>query len=63
MTHQRFALDRRRRQVYTQLGVLELQDKLVENLSGGERKRLGLASALVRRPDVILFDEVSVASY
>lgn len=46
-------------QVYSQLGVLPLQDKLVENLSGGERKRLGLAAALVRKPDVILLDEVS----
>lgn len=45
-------------QVYTQLGVMELQDKLVENLSGGERKRLGLAASLVRKPDVILMDEV-----
>lgn len=45
-------------QVYTQLGVIDLQDKLVENLSGGERKRLGLASCLVRKPDVILMDEV-----
>lgn len=37
---------------------MELQDKLVENLSGGERKRLGLAASLVRKPDVILMDEV-----
>lgn len=44
--------------MYAQLGVLELQDKLVESLSGGERKRLGLAASLVRKPDVILMDEV-----
>ena len=44
-------------QIYSQLNVLQLADKLVDTLSGGERKRLGLASALVRKPDVILLDE------
>ena len=44
-------------QIYAQLNVLPLANKLVDTLSGGERKRLGLGAALVRKPDVILLDE------
>lgn len=36
-------------QIYTQLNVIDLQDKLCSTLSGGQRKRLGLATALVRK--------------
>ena len=40
------------------LGVKQLENQPVCKLSGGEKKRVALASALVQEPDVILLDEV-----
>ena len=39
------------------LGLLELWDSPVENLSGGQRRKLCLASLLMAQPEVLLFDE------
>ena len=42
------------------LDVIELegqQDKLPVNLSGGMKKRVGLARAIIRRPSCVLYDE------
>lgn len=40
-----------------QINIGYLKDKLVKNLSGGEKQRVAIARALVNEPDIILADE------
>jgi multiple sugar transport system ATP-binding protein len=39
------------------LGIHELLDRKPKQLSGGQRQRVALGRAIVRKPDVFLFDE------
>src|SRR5207302_5623405 len=49
-----------RERVSEMLEVMELQgqeEKMPVNLSGGMKKRVGLARAIIRRPSCVLYDE------
>lgn len=39
------------------VGLPGVQDRAISSLSGGQRKRVGLARAIVGEPEVVLFDE------
>ncbi|MGB2965112.1 MAG: ABC transporter ATP-binding protein [Anaerolineales bacterium] len=39
------------------VGLIEFKDRLTGNLSGGMKQKLGLASALVHQPQLLLLDE------
>jgi len=44
-------------EVATILGLTEYLDRLPKEMSGGQRQRVAIGRAIVRKPDVFLFDE------
>jgi len=50
-------IDRRVQEVSKILGIQNLLDRKPKQLSGGQRQRVAVGRAIVRKPDVFLFDE------
>ena len=50
-------IDKRVRETARILGIEELLNRRPDHLSGGQRQRVALGRAIVRKPDVFLFDE------
>lgn len=62
LVHHRTDMDARARsarvaEVLEQVELPGIEDRSVAALSGGQRKRVGLARAIVAEPEVVLFDE------
>lgn len=53
----RARIEEKVRSLLAQVGLTNAENKLPSELSGGMRKRAGLARALVRDPEVLLYDE------
>jgi phospholipid/cholesterol/gamma-HCH transport system ATP-binding protein len=49
--------DRRVAEKLEWVGLPGFEERLIASLSGGQRKRVGLARAIVMEPEVVLFDE------
>src|SRR2546430_16946244 len=55
-----------RSKVAEMLEVMEMEgeeEKMPESLSGGMKKRVGLARAIIRRPSCVLYDEPTAGAY
>ncbi len=50
-------IDKKVEEVLDNVGLLEAIDKLPSDLSGGMRKRVGLARTLIVNPEIMLYDE------
>lgn len=50
-------IDRLVRDISEELGIEELLDKIPHYLSGGQKKKVALAGALINRPEVLIMDE------
>src|SRR5665213_2211344 len=54
-------IDRRVEEALDSVGLLDAIDKLPSDLSGGMRKRAGLARTIIVNPEIILYDEPTLS--
>lgn len=54
---ERFDIVKRARELLQTLGLMEKSNELIENLSGGMRRKLQVARALISHPKVLVLDE------
>lgn len=47
-------------EVFEEVNLWGVKDRLVKNLSGGMAKRLSIAAAIVHKPKVVFFDEITM---
>ena len=52
-----YEIDERVNEVLEGVGLVDAIDKLPSDLSGGMRKRIGLARTLIIKPEIMLYDE------
>lgn len=50
-------IDQRVSEMLESVGLLDAMEKMPSDLSGGQRKRIGLARTLIMKPDIMLYDE------
>ncbi len=50
-------LEARIKEALENVGLIDAIDKMPSELSGGMRKRIGLARTIIMKPDIILYDE------
>ena len=53
----RFEIVKRARELLETLGLMDKSNELIENLSGGMRRKLQVARALISKPKVLVLDE------
>ncbi|RJS70751.1 ATP-binding cassette domain-containing protein [ANME-2 cluster archaeon] len=53
----RYEIETRVEDVLTMLGISDLRDRNVDNLSGGQKKTVAIAGVLAMEPDIIVLDE------
>ncbi len=53
----RAEIDKEVQEVLDSVGLLQALNQMPSELSGGQRKRIGIARTLILRPDIMLYDE------
>lgn len=54
-------IDRRTMEALEKVGIAKLKDRTIYSLSGGEKKLASIATVLTMRPEILVFDEPTVA--